>query len=254
MENQVTQNIANFRFYEELNDFLPSVKKKSWIDYYFSGNPTVKDAIEAIGIPHVEVDLILVNSESVTFDYRLQNNDRISVYPVFESIDISKVTHLRAKPLRNPKFILDVHLGKLCKHLRLLGFDTLYENDYEDSEIIRISLSEKRIILTRDKGILKNGSVTHGYWLRSQDSGKQVEEVITRFDLHSSIKPFSRCMKCNGKVMNVNKDKIIDKLEPMTKKCYDEFFQCSNCKQIYWKGSHFEKMNKFIINILENFE
>ena len=151
----VYDKAANFRFYEELNDFLPENKRKIEYSYAFYGTPAVKDAIEAEGVPHTEVDLILVNGKSVGFDYLLQHSDRVSVYPVFETLDISPVIRLREKPLRESKFILDVHLGKLTKLLRRLGFDSNYRNDYSDPEIVNISLKEKRIILTRDRGILK---------------------------------------------------------------------------------------------------
>ena len=159
---------TEFRFYEELNDFLPAAKKKSLFTYNFECSPSVKDAVEAIGVPHTEIDLILVNGISVTFSYRLQDGDVISVYPVFESMDISNVTHLREKPLRESRFILDVHLGTLVRYLRMIGFDILYENNYEDSEIVKIAKDEKRIILTRDVELLKIKTVTHGYWIRSK--------------------------------------------------------------------------------------
>ncbi|MCK4661388.1 MAG: Mut7-C ubiquitin/RNAse domain-containing protein [Bacteroidales bacterium] len=243
-------NKVEFRFYEELNDFVPKSKKRTWFIYNFKGKPTVKDAIEAIGIPHVEVDLILVNNISVPFSYKLKNNDRISVYPVFESIDITSVTQLRAKPLRKIKFILDVHFGKLSKYLRLLGFDCFYINDIDDNEIINIAIKEKRIILTRDKGLLKNMNVTHGYWVRSQDSIEQLKEIVKRFHLDSLIKPFYRCIVCNGIIEKASKEKIISELQPNTIKYYDDFYKCSLCGKIYWKGSHYEKMKQFVDKII----
>jgi hypothetical protein len=190
----MTQNTASFRFYEELNDFLSKDKKKVTFSYQFKGNPGIKDTIEAIGIPHTEVDLIIVNGVSVDFNYRVKNNDQVSVYPVFESIDISPIVRLREKPLRKTCFILDVHLGKLVKTLRLLGFDALYRNDYADEEIMQIALQEHRIILTRDRNLLKRKAITHGYWIRSTSAEKQLDEVIRRFDLYSHIKPFTRCL------------------------------------------------------------
>ena len=239
-------NMADFRFYEELNDFLPEAKRKTAFSVIFKGNPAVKDTIESIGVPHTEIDLILVNSKSVDFSYQLKNGDRVSVYPVFESLDISNAAHLRAKPLRRIKFILDVHLGKLAGYLRMLGFDTLYRNDYPDSRIISISGAEKRIILTRDIGMLKIKEVTHGYWIRSQNPKTQLQEVIGRFDLKSSIKPFHRCMTCNGIIEKADKESIRDGLEKKTKKYYSEFYRCGSCGKIYWQGSHYEKMKRFI--------
>lgn len=240
------QKKATFRFYEELNDFLPYGKRKSFFPYGFTGNPSVKDAIESMGVPHTEIDLILVNSKSVDFSYHLKDGDVISVYPVFESMDISDVTHLRKKPLREPKYILDVHLGKLAKKLRMLGFNTLYENHYNDIEIVRISNAEKRTILTRDIGILKMKDVSRGYWIRSQSPKKQLIEVLDRFDLYSRIRPFRRCMACNGIIERIEKESIIDDLPKRTKKYYHEFYRCVSCKNIYWKGSHYCRMKSFI--------
>ena len=242
---------ATFRFYEELNDFLPSDKKKVEFVRPFSGNPSIKDIVEAIGVPHVEVDLILVNGVSVDFKYILQDNDLVSVYPVFETLSIAHVTHLRPKPLRNPAFILDVHLGKLAKYLRMLGFDTLYRNDNDDPEIIRISLDDHRIILTRDIGILKVKTVTHAYFVRDQHPKGQLTEVLRHFDLYQDITPFNRCIKCNGHLEPVDKEKIIHQLEPLTIKYFNEFYRCTSCQSIFWEGSHFEHMEAFIKTIQE---
>jgi len=240
---------AKFRFYEELNDFLPIDKKKSLFTYNFEGNPSVKDVIESIGVPHTEIDLILVNSQSVTFSYHLQDGDVISVYPVFESMNISNVTHLREKALREPKYILDVHLGKLAKYLRMIGLDTLYDNNYNDSEIVKIAEAEKRTVLTRDARILKIKAVTRGYWIRSQCPVEQVNEVILRFNLFSHIKPFHRCIECNGITRKTTKESIINKLQSRTKLYYDDFYQCTSCEKVYWKGSRCYKIKSFIDNL-----
>lgn len=237
---------AIFRFYEELNDFLPSDKKKVDFLHSFFGTPSIKDVIEAIGVPHVEIDLILVNGISVDFKYSLQNNDFVSVYPVFETQDISDVTHLRNKPLREMKFILDVHLGKLAKYLRTFGFDTRYQNDYDDKEIIRISLDEHRIILTRDIGMLKVKSVTHGYFIRNQQPKMQLTEVLNHFDLYQAIDPLCRCIKCNEKLEQIEKEEITHHLEPLTRKYFSTFFRCPGCQSIYWEGSHFDHLKSFI--------
>lgn len=237
---------AIFRFYAELNDFLPKPKKQKPFEYAFSGKPGVKDAIEALGVPHTAVDLILVNGKSVSFDYHLEHDDRIAVYPEFELFDISEVTHLRPKPLRQTKFIVDINLGKLARNLRLIGFDTLYNNSYTDKEIVSIARTQKRIILTRDVGLLKHKEVTHGYWVRATNPADQIIEVINKFDLISMVKPFSICLECNGKIVPVKKEDIADSLLHRTRKSFDEFYQCQNCHKIYWKGSHYEKMLKTI--------
>jgi len=233
---------AYFRFYEELNDFLPQFRRKKPVEYAFNGNPSIKDAIEAQGIPHTEVDLLVVNGKSVDFNYQLREGDRVAVYPTFESIDISPIVKLRDEPLRKTRFVLDVHLGKLARILRMLGFDTLYRNDYEDEQIIEIALSQKRIILTRDRRMLFNRVITHAHFLHSTHASRQAQEVLDRFDLYGQIALFRRCPLCNGLVEAVEKEKILARLQPLTIKYYNEFFQCLQCQQVYWRGSHYGKI------------
>jgi len=242
---------ATFCFFNELNDFISKRKKRSLIPYRFEGNPTVKNVIESIGIPHTEIDIILVNNESVKFSYHLKNRDLIFVYPFSNYLNFSNVIHLIENPLDKPKYIVDVHLGKLAKYLRMLGYDTLYKNSYKDIEIIKIARNEKRIVLTRDLGILKNKDVILGYWLRSQNPKDQLIEVITRFNLISSIQPFHRCINCNGIIKKTDKGSVIDNLNSETIKYSDEFYQCESCKNIYWKGTHYYKMKKFIDDLLK---
>ncbi len=242
-------SIAQIRFYEELNDFLPKEKKKTSFSCTFSGNPSVKDLIESLGIPHVEVDMILINGKSADFNHKVTDKDNISVYPVFESLDITGITHLRKKPLRVIKFILDEHLGKLAKYLRLCGFDTLLSTGYHDNEIVRMSANEKRIILTRDKQLLKNRLITHGYWIRSVNINEQIVEVFRRFDLKNMVTPFSRCLECNTLLIEVSKDDIQERLLPGTRKYFQNFRKCPGCDRIYWEGSHYERMKELIDHI-----
>jgi len=238
-----------FRFYEELNDFLPEDKRKVRFEHSFLNRVSVKDIIESLGIPHIEIDLILVNGKSVDFNYIIQPNDDISVYPVFESLDIKEVQHLRNQPLRIPKFVLDVHLGTLTRYLRMLGFDSSYKNNFTKEELVNISLNEKRTLITKDRNLLKRNEITHGYWIRNDDPVKQAREVIERFDLRNSIKEFSRCMECNSFLLPVDKNEIENKLPPKVKEQQSEFHRCSDCNKIYWKGSHYEKMKKLITKI-----
>src|SRR5688572_2235611 len=146
---------CEFRFYEELNDFLPRERRKRSFEHAFDGTPSVKDRIESLGVPHTEVDLILVDGEPVDFAHRLRGGERVAVYPMFERFDVAGLTRVRAEPLRDPKFVLDVHLGRLAAFLRVLGFDCVYFNDLHDDEIVRIARAERRIVLTRDIGLLK---------------------------------------------------------------------------------------------------
>ncbi len=234
------------RFYEELNDFLHYSKRKKAFNFTLTGKRTIKDIIESLGVPHTEVDLILINHEPARFDYHPENEDYISVYPVFEAIDIASINRLRPKPLRETKFVLDVHLGTLARYLRMLGFDTLYRNNLEDQEIINISLADQRIILTRDLLILKNGQVTHGYFVRETAPLKQISEIVRRFDLKDRMNPFHRCIECNGVIEKVEKTIIDSKLKPNTRKAFQEFYQCRSCGKVYWKGSHYDRMMKVV--------
>lgn len=170
--------------------------------------------IESLGVPHTEVDLILVDGEPVDFSYIVQNGDRISVYPVFEAVDITPLVRLRAHPLRVVRFVLDNHLGKLATYLRLLGFDALYRNDYNDEVLARLSVEERRILLTRDRGLLKRGGITHGYCVRGTDPEQQLLEVIRRFDLGSATRPFNRCLLCNSLLEPVSKEAVSHRLPP----------------------------------------
>jgi hypothetical protein len=235
-----------FRFYAELNDHLPPGQQFGLVEKQFFVPASVKDMIESIGVPHAEVDLILVNGESSDFTRLIRNGDRVAVYPVFESIDITPVLRLRPQPLRETKFVLDVHLGRLAGYLRMLGFDTVYSNRVSDLELVRISCDEKRILLTRDRGVLKHSAVTHGYWLRKTDSRRQVEEIVRRFDLARSLSPLTRCMVCNEPLKAASKAEVRGRVPPGTLQWCDEFRECTGCRRVYWHGSHCRRMQRWI--------
>ncbi len=251
--NKMHKHKIHIRFYEELNDFIPEVNKKKRFLHHFIDRTSVKDLIESLGVPHTEVDLILVNGKSVGFNYIINDGNDISVYPVFESLDISDVQHLRPNPLRQPKFVADVHLGRLTKYLRMIGLDVLYKNNFNDDEIVQISLTKKRIILTKDRGILKRNEVTHGYWVRSTKVKEQAIEVLKRFNLKNQIKEFTRCIECNQLLKTVSREKIIDELPEKVARSQNEFYRCPSCKKLFWKGTHYHKMLSFIQSV-KNFE
>ncbi len=242
---------AWFRFYEELNEHLPEKKRKQLFPYHFRGKPSVKNVIGSFRVPHSEVDLILVDGNPVGFGYHLQGGETVSVYPVFESLDISPVMRLRSEPLRKTRFVVDVNLGKLAQKLRLLGFDTLFRNDYDDDEIIDISEQEKRIILTRDKGILTQNRVTHGYWLRNDDPKKQLKEVVQRLQLNTKFKPFSRCAVCNSSLRRAAENEVENMLPEDTISFHKEFWKCSGCGKLYWKGSHYKHIERWVKELKE---
>lgn len=241
---------ASFRFYAELNDFLPPERRMVTFVHRFDAPASVKDMIEALGVPHTEVDLILANGQSVGFGYLVQDGDRISVYPMFESLDIAPVLRVRPQPLRQARFVLDTHLGKLAAYLRLLGFDSFYRNDASDDELARLSVQERRILLTRDRGLLKRSEVTHGYCVRSTDPREQVAEVIRRFDLSGAIQPFRRCLKCNGILRPVTKTTVLDRLPALTRQYYDQYSLCEACGKVYWPGPHYRRMQQLIQDLL----
>ncbi|CAM2839822.1 Uncharacterized conserved protein [Legionella steigerwaltii] len=238
------------RFYEELNDFLSPEKRKTQFIHTVAQKTSIKDLIESLGVPHTEIEVILVNGKSVDFSYLVQDKDYISVYPVFETFDVSELIRLRPKPLRKMRFILDVHLGKLAKYLRLLGFDVIYENNLTDEAIIKCSKNEHRIVLTRDIGILKNKTITHGHWMHHTDPEQQVEEVLHQFQLKKQCHPFTRCLSCNGQLKNIEKDKVSADIPKLAQKYYETFMLCESCKKVYWEGSHYNKLKKWVENIL----
>jgi len=247
---------VQLRFYEELNDFLPPALRKTTITHELRRRASVKDVIESFGVPHTEVELILANGRSVDFSYIVQAGDRISVYPMFEALDISPLLRLREKPLRDPRFIIDANLGRLARYLRLLGFDTLYRNNYPDQEIARIAQQDRRIVLTRDRALLQHKSITHGYFVRSDKPREQVKEILARLDLYDHARPFTRCMRCNGEMEDVAKDAVDHQLQPRTRQYYDHFRRCTACGQAYWRGSHFERMERlceeFLIQLIND--
>lgn len=234
------------RAYAELNDFLPPEARAVTVRRPFQPHQTVKDVLEAMGIPHTEVDLILVNGDPVDFPHRPAAGDRIAAYPVFEALDIGPTARLRPVPLRDPRFVVDVNLGRLARLLRLLGMDVWWSSTAGDRELAEISAAQQQILLTRDRGLLKRRAVTHGLFVRSDQPEQQVIEVVTRLDLGARLAPFTRCMRCNGMLVAVGKDEVHDRLEPLTRRYYDEFAQCTDCDRIYWPGTHHARMLKLV--------
>jgi len=240
---------VQLRFYEELNDFLSPALRKVAFSHTFDRRASVKDMIESFGVPHTEVDIILVNGDSVDFSYIVQDGDHISVYPVFESLDISPLLRLRPAPLRSPAFVLDSNLGRLARYLRLLGFDCLYQNDFDDETVANIAAREQRTVLTRDRALLQRKVITRGYFVREVRPRLQVKEVLARFDLYRLVTPFSRCIRCNGDLQVIDKQAIEGRLEPKTRKYFDTFRMCTDCGQIYWQGSHHARSLQLIAEL-----
>jgi uncharacterized protein len=228
---------AYFSFHGRLNDFLPESQRKGWIVVQFQGSQSVKHLAESQGVPHPEIGRIQVNGQDEGLGSITQDEDQIEIYPIENGCPVE------------PCFLLDCHLGRLTAHLRMLGFDCLYQNDYEDSNMADIVQREGRILLTRDRRLLMRKVVLHGYCLRSLDPLEQLTEVIQRFELTNKIQPFHRCLRCNQPLEVVDKEAILDRLEPLTRQYFDQFHICPACGQIYWKGSHYERMESLVERI-----
>ncbi len=211
----------------------------------FDVSGSVKDLIESFGVPHTEVDLVLVNGDPVDFSYVVRDGDRVSVYPVFESLDVSSVSRVRPTPLRNLRFVLDVHLGRLAAYLRMAGFDSVYHNHATDAELADAVVHERLVLLTRDRYLLMRADVDRGYWVRSTDPKKQLVEVLRRFDLGGSMRPFTRCMRCNGVLEEVSREAVFHRL-PETVRSKDGFRLCPGCGRVYWEGSHHARMKEIL--------
>lgn len=246
---QATWKHAYFRFYAQLNDFLPRSRNSVTFPYRFLVGGTVKDVIEALGVPHPEIDLILVNGVSASFSCPVADGNRISVYPRFRSIDIESLTRVRPPVVPEVRFVADTHLGRLAVYLRLLGFDTLYRNDYRDQDLAELSLAQDRSLLTRDLGLLKRSAVKRGYFVRKTAPHQQLKEVVRHFELACAIVAFQRCLHCNSRLQPVLKQDIERRLPPRTIEFYDEFHICPGCGRIYWKGSHYKRMQRLVDSV-----
>jgi uncharacterized protein with PIN domain len=234
---------ATFRFVGKLNDFLREQDKGTAIPCTFNNDQSVKHMIESLGIPHTEVGSILVNGGAVDFGYLVGDGDQVEAYPQGNYLSDEGQNH-------EPRFVLDIHLGRLAHYLRMFGFDTLYRNDYHDDELADISAAEDRILLTRDRRLLMRSKVLRGYWVRHKIPRQQIVEVLRRYDLCERVSPFRRCIHCNGLLQPISKEEVLHRLEPLTKKYYQQFRICPDCERIFWQGSHYERMLRFIDQVM----
>lgn len=237
---------ATFRFYEELNDFLAPAQRGRTFASRCARAATTKHMIEALGVPHTEVELVLVNGESVGFERVLAEGDRVAVYPKFETLDITPLLRVRERPLRAVRFVADAHLGGLAHLLRMTGFDTLYDNGFRDDEIERLAQAEQRIVLTRDRELLKRRTITHGCYVRALRSQAQLREVFDRLDLARSAQPFTRCLSCNALLQPVEKAVVQERLPPQVRARHERFSACPGCGRIFWEGTHWRRMRELV--------
>jgi uncharacterized protein with PIN domain len=243
---------ATFRFHGALNFFLPRSRKDTLIEHRFDWRGSVKDMIESLGVPHPEIELVVANGISVDFDYIVQPDDHLDSYAHGDSVDIPRKLALRPPFVGQPCFVLDQHLGRLAAYLRMMGFDTLYRNDYHDEELAQVSHDQGRFLLTRDVGLLKRSMVIYGYYVRETHREKQLTEITHRFGLMQWIAPFKHCMKCNGLLEMVDKASVLADLPPGTAEHYKEFHRCDSCGQIYWKGIHYQRMQALMEQVLNH--
>lgn len=237
---------ASFRFYEELNDFLAPERRRQTFPAACARAATTKHMIEALGVPHTEVELILVNGESAGFDRLLQDGDRVAVYPRFEALDVTPLLCVRERPLRVSRFVADAHLGGLAHMLRMAGFDTLYRNDYGDREIADIAEREGRIVLTRDRELLKYRGITHGCYIHALKPAQQFRELVDRLDLARSFKPFTLCLECNAPLHPVAKQSVLERLPASVRENHQRFTACDLCGRVFWEGSHWRRMQALL--------
>jgi len=238
---------VRLRFHGDLGVFLGSKAGDAIIERRLAEKTSIKDIIESCGVPHPEVDLILVDEQTVGFDHTLANDAKVEVFRVENRDTVSTEKRLQATGIS--MFVADGHLGGLARNLRLLGFDVAYRQNAGDRLLLEVMARENRALLTRDRRLLMHSIVQHGYCPRSQNTDEQTIEVIRRFNLSELIAPFTRCLRCNALLEDAAKAAIIDKLKPLTKIYYEQFRRCPGCGQIYWAGSHFQKLAKRIKDI-----
>ena len=239
------------RLYAELNDFLPSHHRQREQLVVLESGVTVGALVSWMGIPEQEVEVVLVNGTSSGMDRTLRDGDRVSVYPVFEALDVTSLLQLRAHPLRQACFLADAHLGRLARYLRLLGFDTLFENDPGDAALVRISLEEGRILLSRDRRLLMRRGLTHGLWIPPIRPHEQLSYLLDRLDLYALFRPFSRCTVCNGVLSAVDKDRDDLRVPPRVRIAFDAFWRCEGCGRVYWQGSHYQRLKEVVTQLTE---
>ncbi|PLV59475.1 Mut7-C RNAse domain-containing protein [Thermotoga sp. KOL6] len=242
------KKIAYFRFFGRLNDFF---KDEKFVKVHnFTGFQTVKDRIEALGVPHVEVSFITKNGKPVSFYYMVEDGDFFFVYPEFKNINLPEEWLVTPKYKGEPRFILDIHLGKLAKLLRMLGFYAFFGEE-KDEILCRKAVQENAILLSRDIGLLKRKELVFGYYVRSTDPREQLKEVIERYDLKDWMKPFTRCIECNVEFEEIPKESVKGRVPSKVFELFNEFVRCPNCGRIYWKGTHYEHMTDFLKNVIK---
>lgn len=252
------------RIHGSLVDFLPSARRGRPLQRPILGRPAVKDVLEAVGVPHPEIGRILVGGGPVGLAHRLAPGDVVDAYPLGRPGrggsgagdgregpgDATGPDGPDPGPTEDPRFVLDGHLGRLAAHLRMCGFDTSYRRDADDGELAAIAATEDRILLTRDVGLLKRSVVRRGAFVRSDRPRDQLVEILGRFGLSGSVRPFSRCLRCNGGLEPVDRATVRAIVPPRVLGEQDAFRRCGQCGGIYWRGSHHRRMTRLLDDVL----
>jgi uncharacterized protein with PIN domain len=205
--------------------------------------------IEALGVPHTEVELVLLNGEPRGLEDILEEGDRVAVYPRFTALDVADVARLDQRPPGRVRFVADAHLGGLARLLRMAGFDTIYRNTLNDAEVEAIALDDRRAVLTRDRALLKRRGIAYGCYVRALKAEEQLREVVERFGLAQRMRPFTLCLSCNAPLRLVAKADVLDRLPPRVAATQDEFSTCDCCHGVFWKGSHWQRMARVLDDI-----
>ncbi len=207
---------------------------------------SVKDLVGAVGIPHPEIDLLLVDERPVGFDERISGGEEVRVYPPGHDLPVDPRHTLWSAPLQPRRFVLDVHLGTLARRLRVLGYDSWYRSDAGDPELAAVAAAEDRILLTRDRQLLMRRTIVHGYCPRSDDPDRQLDEVVDRYGLAGDATPLTRCPRCNGMLVPATRAEVGDQVPPRTRRAFARFARCRGCGQIYWPGAHRSALERVI--------
>jgi uncharacterized protein with PIN domain len=241
---------VDVRAYAELNDFLPRDVRGATVRRRVRGHQTVKDVIEALGVPHTEVELLLADGEPVAFEHRPRHGARLAVYPHFTTLDTAPVGRLRPPLAGTPRFVVDVNLGRLARLLRLVGFDVRYDRHLDDDEIAAIGEEEDRVVVTRDRRLLTRRRIRHGVFVHADRPADQIVEVLHRLDLTALASPFTRCLRCGGTLTSTPKREVLEQLEPLTRRHYDDFARCDECGRVYWQGSHHRRLQQLVDSLV----
>lgn len=235
------------RFHGELRQLLTKDHRRGEIARAYRG-ASVKDVIEACGVPHPEVGVIVAAGREVDFAHCPGPDELVEIFPPVPPLDVTKPSRLRPEPLAGLGFVVDVNAAKLGRWLRMLGFDVLMPENHDDAFLAEAAVG--RVLLTRDRRLLKRGRVVFGHLVRADDPVEQVREVVTLYGLRGRQQPFSRCMRCNDRLRPVAREEVLSRLEPLTKKYYTRFKYCARCDKVYWAGSHREKMERLVRALL----